>query len=60
MLSKPVCAGLPVKRKGFAHRFQPMYATSANIDWIRKKASTILEESLEVWDRETLGSGEAL
>jgi hypothetical protein len=46
--------------RGFAPSLQPMYATSANIDWIRKKASTILEESLEVWDRETLGSGEAL
>jgi hypothetical protein len=37
-----------------------MYAR-ANIDWIRKKASAILErESLEVWGRETPGSGEAL
>jgi hypothetical protein len=37
-----------MKRKrswGCAHRFRPTYA-GANIDWIRKKASAILERVL--------------
>jgi hypothetical protein len=37
---------------GFAHRFRPTYAC-ANVDWIRKKASAILERVLKVGPRDS-------
>ena len=39
--------------------FNPCTRNPANLDWIRKKASAILERVLRVGP-ETLGSGEAL
>jgi hypothetical protein len=38
-------SGDPWQEIRVAHRFRPMYA-GANIDWIRKKASAILERVL--------------